>query len=233
MIIGFSCREGSDRAFRKDHRKKVMKFLRNKVFQFLSSFLFTFDVLQVLRFRHFILYPLFSNVCCFFFKSNGLDNERIELSFNPFVGKFMFVSWFSLYKGDNEFIVEVVKIFFDLALNFKHNFINIDLGGFFPPRELLFSPVNFWIGFNKPRITFCIPNAVTKNCVSFCLPLTSRLAVTYSLIEPSWFFVPSTFITAISFYRLRIRRLCSFAKTLSIKIPVAPESMRATVSPFR
>src|SRR6266508_3622702 len=145
MIIGFSRREGSDRAFRKDCRKEIMKFLRNKVFQFLSSFLFTFDVLQVLRFRHFILYPLFSNVCCFFFKSNGLDNERIELSFNPFVGKFMFVSWFSLYKGDNEFIVEVVKIFFDLTLNFKHDFINVDLGGFFSPRELLFSPINFCI----------------------------------------------------------------------------------------
>src|SRR6266545_3965274 len=33
MIIGFSCREGSDWAFRKDHREKVMKFLRNKVFR--------------------------------------------------------------------------------------------------------------------------------------------------------------------------------------------------------
>src|SRR6266496_4195034 len=73
-----------------------------------------------------------------------------------------------------------------------------------------------------PRLTFCVPNAVTKNCVSFCLPLTSRLAVTYSLIEPSWFLVPSTFITAISFHKLRMRRLCSFAKTRSIKIPVAP-----------
>src|SRR6266540_5477199 len=117
MIIGFSCREGSDRAFRKDHRKKIMKFLRNKVFWFLSSFLFTFDILQILRFCHFILYPLFSNVCQLFFKSNGLDNKWIELPFNPFVGKFMFISWFSLYKGDNEFIVKVVKIFFDLTLN--------------------------------------------------------------------------------------------------------------------
>src|SRR6266542_6788229 len=84
-----------------------------------------------------------------------------------------------------------------------------------------------------PKITFCIPNTVTKNCVSFCLPLTSRLAVTYSLIELSWFFVPSTFITAISFHRLHTRRLCSFAKTRSIKILVAPESMRAMVSTFR
>src|SRR6266511_553701 len=83
-----------------------------------------------------------------------------------------------------------------------------------------------------PRITFCIPNTVTKNCVSFCLPLTSRLAVTYSLIEPSWFFVPSMFITAISFHKLCIQRLCSFAKTRLIKIPVAPESMRAMVSTF-
>src|SRR6266508_2825987 len=84
-----------------------------------------------------------------------------------------------------------------------------------------------------PRITFCVPNAVTKNCVSFCLPLTSRLAVTYSLIEPSWFLVPSTFIMAISFHKLRMRRLCSFAKTRSIKIPVAPESTRAIVSTFQ
>src|SRR6266498_3302019 len=84
-----------------------------------------------------------------------------------------------------------------------------------------------------PRITFCIPNTVTKNCVSFCLPLTSRLVVTYSLIEPSWFFIPSTFITAISFHKLRMRRLCSFAKTRSIKIPVAPESTRAMVSTFQ
>src|SRR6266542_458797 len=127
MIIGLSCREGSDWAFRKDCGKEIMKFLGNKVFRFLSSFLFAFDVLQILRFRHFI--------------------------FNPFVGKFMFVSWFSLCKGDNEFIVEVVKIFFDLTLNFEHDFINVDLGGFFPPRELLFSPVNFWIGFNKPRVS--------------------------------------------------------------------------------
>src|SRR6266511_1354852 len=84
-----------------------------------------------------------------------------------------------------------------------------------------------------PRITFCVPNAVTKNCVSFCLPLTSRLAVTYSLIEPSWFLVPSTFIMAISFHRLRMRRLCSFSKTLSIKIPVASDSTRAMVSTFQ
>src|SRR6266496_6755871 len=82
MIIGFSHREGSNRAFRKDHRKEIMKFLRHKVFQFLSSFLFTFDVLQVLRFHHFILYPLFSNIHWLFFKSNGLDNKQIELSFN-------------------------------------------------------------------------------------------------------------------------------------------------------
>src|SRR6266508_145197 len=84
-----------------------------------------------------------------------------------------------------------------------------------------------------PRITFCISNAVIKNCVSFCLPLTSRLAVTYSLIELSWFFIPSTFITAISFHKLHMRRLCSFAKTRSIKIPVAPESTRAMVSTFQ
>src|SRR6266498_1736606 len=84
-----------------------------------------------------------------------------------------------------------------------------------------------------PRITFCVPNAVTKNCVSFCLPLTSRLVVTYSLIEPSWFLVLSTFITAISFHKSRMRRLCSFAKTRLIKIPVAPESTRAMVSTFR
>src|SRR6266545_2841504 len=153
MIIRFSCREGSNRAFRKDCGKEIMKFLRNKVFWFLSSFLFTFDILQILRFHHFILYPLFSNIRRLFFKSNGLDSKRIELSFNPFVGKFMFVSWFSLYKGDNKFIVKVVKIFFNLMLNFEHDFINIDLRGFFPPRELLFSPVNFWIGFNKPRVS--------------------------------------------------------------------------------
>src|SRR6266508_6016271 len=61
MIIGFSCREGSDGVFRKDRRKEIMKFLGNKVFQFLSSFLFTFDILQIFRFRHFILYPLFHN----------------------------------------------------------------------------------------------------------------------------------------------------------------------------
>src|SRR6266545_4997013 len=84
-----------------------------------------------------------------------------------------------------------------------------------------------------PRITFCVPNAVIKNCVSFCLPLTSRLVVMYSLIEPSWFFVPSTFITAISFHKLHMQRLCSFAKSWSIKIPVAPESMRAMVSTFQ
>src|SRR6266498_473926 len=153
MIIGFSCRESSDRTFRKDRRKKIMKFLRNKVFWFLSSFLFTFDILQILRFRHFILYPLLSNICRLFFKSSELDNKWIKLSFNPFVGKFMFVSWFSLYKGDNEFIVQVIKIFFNLTLNFEHDFINVDLGSFFPPRELLFSPVNFWIGFNKPRVS--------------------------------------------------------------------------------
>src|SRR6266511_1743808 len=153
MIIGLSCREGSDRAFRKDCGKKIMKFLGNKVFRFLSSFLFVFDVLQILRFRHFVLYPLFSNIRRLFFESNGLDNKRIELPFNPFVGKFMFVSWFSLCKGNNEFIVKVVKIFFDLTLNFEHNFVNIDLGAFFPPRELLFSPVNFWIGFNEPRVS--------------------------------------------------------------------------------
>src|SRR6266540_4649632 len=145
MIIGFSCREGSDGAFRKDHRKKIMKFLRDKVFRFLSSFLFAFDILQVLRFHHFVLYPLFSNVRRLFFKSNGLDNKWIKLSFNPFVSKFIFVSWFSLYKGDNEFIVKVVKIFFYLTLNFEHDFVNVDLGGFFPPGELLFSPINFWI----------------------------------------------------------------------------------------
>src|SRR6266542_4140137 len=116
MIIGLSCREGSDGVFRKDHREKVMKFLWNKVFRFLFSFLFAFDVLQVLRFRHFILYPLFSNICQLFFKGNGLDNKWIELSFNPFVGKFMFISWFFLYKGDNEFIVKVIKIFFNLTL---------------------------------------------------------------------------------------------------------------------
>src|SRR6266498_493308 len=105
LIIRFSCREGSDRAFRKDCGKEIMKFLGNKVFRFLSSFLFAFDVLQILRFRHFVLYPLFSNIRRLFFESNGLDNKRIELFFNPFIGKFMFVSWFSLYKGDNEFIV--------------------------------------------------------------------------------------------------------------------------------
>src|SRR6266498_4886331 len=153
MIIGFSCRESSDRAFRKDRRKEIMKFLRYKVFRFLSSFLFTFNILQIWRFRHFILYPLFSSIHLLFFKSNRLDNKQIELSFNPFVSKFMFVSWFSLYKGDNEFIIKVIKIFFDLTLNFEHDFINIDLGGFFSPRELLFSPVNFWIGFNEPRIS--------------------------------------------------------------------------------
>src|SRR6266545_6905383 len=86
MIIGFSCREGSNRAFRKDRRKKIMKFLENKVFRLLSSFLFMFDILQILQFHHFILYPLFSNIRCFVFKSNRLDNKRIELSFNPFVG---------------------------------------------------------------------------------------------------------------------------------------------------
>src|SRR6266496_2573286 len=69
MIIRFPCREGSDRAFRKDHRKEIMKFLRNKVFRFLSSFLFAFDILQILRFRHFVLYPLFSNIRRLFFKS--------------------------------------------------------------------------------------------------------------------------------------------------------------------
>src|SRR6266545_4760707 len=153
MIIGFSCREGSDRAFRKDCRKEIMKFLRNKVFRFLSSFLFAFDILQILRFRHFVLYPLFSNIRRLFFKCNGLDNKRIELSFNPVVGKFMFVSWFSLCKGDNEFFVKIVEIFFDLTLNVKHYFINVDLGGFFPPRELLFSPINFWIGFDEPRVS--------------------------------------------------------------------------------
>src|SRR6266496_3548000 len=78
MIIGFSRREGSDRAFRKDRRKKIMKFLGNKVFWFLSSFLFVFDILQILRFRHFILYPLFRNVCRLFFKSNRLDNKQIK-----------------------------------------------------------------------------------------------------------------------------------------------------------
>src|SRR6266545_455853 len=83
-----------------------------------------------------------------------------------------------------------------------------------------------------PRITFCVPNAVTKNCVFFCLPLTSRLAVMYSLIEPSWFFIPSMFITAISFHKLHIGRRCCFAKAQSIKIPVAPESTRAMVSTF-
>src|SRR6266540_1097049 len=62
MIIGFSHREGSDRAFRKDCRKEIMKFLGNKVFRFLSSFLFVFDILQLLRFCNFILYPLFSNI---------------------------------------------------------------------------------------------------------------------------------------------------------------------------
>src|SRR6266540_7147556 len=59
MIIGLSCREGSDWVFRKDCGKEIMKFLGNKVFRFLSSFLFTFDVLQILRFRHFVLYPSF------------------------------------------------------------------------------------------------------------------------------------------------------------------------------
>src|SRR6266545_2469133 len=63
VIIGFSCREGSDWAFRKDCREKITKFLRNKVFRFLSFFLFAFDILQILRFRHFVLYPLFSNIC--------------------------------------------------------------------------------------------------------------------------------------------------------------------------
>src|SRR6266545_6793790 len=63
MIIRFSCREGSDWAFRKDRRKKIMKFLRNKVFRFLSSFLFAFNILQILQFCHFILYPLFHNIC--------------------------------------------------------------------------------------------------------------------------------------------------------------------------
>src|SRR6266498_1190716 len=116
MIIGFPCREGSDRVFRKDCREEVMKFFRNKIFSFLSSFLFMFDVLQILSFCHFILYPLFNNICCFIFKSNRLDNKWIELLFDPFIGKFMFISWFSLYKGDNEFIVKIVKIFFDLTL---------------------------------------------------------------------------------------------------------------------
>src|SRR6266545_1360960 len=110
MIIGFPCREGSDRAFRKDCGEKVMKLFGNKVFSFLSSFLFTFDILQILRFHHFILYPLFSNIRHFVFKSNRLDNKKIELLFDPFVSKFIFVSWFSLYKRDNEFIVKVVKI---------------------------------------------------------------------------------------------------------------------------
>src|SRR6266498_1979157 len=97
--------------------------------------------------------------------------------------------------------------------------------------QLIFGLASTSQGYS--RITFCVPNAVTKNCVSFCLPLTSRLAVTYSLIEPSWFFVPSMFIMAISFHKLHMRRLCSFAKTRSIKIPVAPESMRAMVSTFQ
>src|SRR6266511_4403678 len=63
MIIRFPCREGSDRSFRKYGREKVVKFLGNKVFSFLSSFLFLFNILQVLRFRYFVLYPLFSNIC--------------------------------------------------------------------------------------------------------------------------------------------------------------------------
>src|SRR6266540_3251370 len=104
MIIRFPCREGSDRAFRKDGGEKIMKFLGDKVFSFLSSFLFAFNVLQILRFCQFILYPLFSNIRCFIFKSNGLDNKGIELLFDPFISKFRFVSWFSLYKGDNKFI---------------------------------------------------------------------------------------------------------------------------------
>src|SRR6266496_6755792 len=58
MIIGFSCREGSDRAFRKDCRQKIMKFFGNKIFSFLSSHLFTFDILQILSFCHFVLYLL-------------------------------------------------------------------------------------------------------------------------------------------------------------------------------
>src|SRR6266542_1979182 len=110
----------------------------------------------------------------------------------------MFISWFFLYKGDNEFIVEVVKIFFDLTLNFEHDFVNVDLGGFFPPRELLFSPVNFWIGFNEPRIS--------QN---------------------------NLLCSQRSFHKLCMQRLCSFAKTWSIKIPVAPESTRAMVSTFQ
>src|SRR6266545_7105266 len=206
MIVGFSCREGSDRAFRKDCGKEVMEFLRNKVFRLLSSFLFAFDVLQVLRFRHFVLYPLFSNIRRLFFKSNRLDNKRIELSFNPFVGKFMFVSWFSLCKGNNEFIVEVVKIFFDLTLNFEHDFINIDLGDFFPPRELLFSPVNFWIGFSEPRVSqnnlLHSQHSHQKLCIllpSFNFKVGGHV---FSNRKPSWFFIPSTFITAISFHKL-------------------------------
>src|SRR6266511_3481330 len=141
MIIGFSCREGSNRVFRKDCREEVMKFFGDKIFSFLSSFLFAFDILQVLSFCHFV------------FKSNGLDDKRIKLSFDPFVSKFMFISWFSLYKGDNKFIVKVIKIFFNLTLYFEHNFIYIDLGGVFPPRKLLFSPINLWIAFNEPRVS--------------------------------------------------------------------------------
>src|SRR6266511_2286688 len=157
MIIGFPCREGSDRVFRKDCREGVMKCFRNKIFSFLSSFLFMFDVLQILSF------------CYFIFKSNRLDNKWIELLFDPFIGKFMFISWFSLYKGDNEFIVKIVKIFFNLTLYLEHNFVYVDLGGFFPPRELLFSPVNFWIGFDEPRVSqnnlLCFQHSHQKLCI--------------------------------------------------------------------
>src|SRR6266545_1247042 len=204
MIVGFPYREGSDRAFRKDCRDKIMKFLGDKVFNFHSSFLFAFDILQILRFRHFILYPLFSNVCRLFFKSNSLDNKWIELSFNPFISKFMFVSWFSLYKGDNEFVIKVVKIFFNLTLYLEHDFINVDLGGFFPPRELLFSPVNFWIGFDEPRVSQ--NNLLHSQCShqKLCILLPSFNFKVGSHIFPNRTVLVLCSITAISFHKLHI-----------------------------
>src|SRR6266545_816946 len=137
MIIGFSCREGSDRAFRKDCGKEIVKFLRNKVFPLFCSRLTFFKYCDFV-----ILSCIHCSVTFVDFSSKVMDwitSGSSCLSIHSLVSSCSFPG-FPCTKAIT-------------SLNFEHDFVNIDLGGFFPPRELLFSPVNFWIGFNEPRVS--------------------------------------------------------------------------------
>ena len=76
------------------------------------------------------------------------------------------------------------------------------------------------------------PRLVTRNRSLKCLPLYFMVIHVYWVISPSLFCVPSMFQTIIFLGSLAVGILCFLMNPCSIKIPCAPESMRAFVSTF-